>query len=828
MIRLRVVGMTCSACSTRVERALRSVPGVESVRVCLLTNSAIIGGETSINALVDALRQAGYDGFDETSGTRPTREQSEDRRASIRNVGNLILSFCVLGVLFYFSTCVGALGAPLWKRLNNPVSSGAIQLLLSFVVVLLNRRFFIDGLKSFRRLAPNMDALVALGSGASFLYSVGVLFSVLDAFSSRDFVRAYELGRGYYFESSAAILVFISVGKALEACAKGKTTDALRALEKLIPKLATVEREGVETKVEIEQIRVGDVFVLRAGERTPVDGRVVEGVGSVDESALTGESAPVDKKTGDAVKAGTTNASGFLRCEATRVGDDTALAQIIRLTNDAASSKAPVARLADKIAAVFVPTILALALITAVVWLCVGRSIDFALVRAVAVLVVSCPCALGLATPAAIMVGMGVGARRGILFKTAEALEIVGKASIIALDKTGVVTSGRPRVVELQASPGVEERELLEIASALESKSEHPLARAVVEFAQNKNISSRRVENFQTLPGAGVSATVDGEFSLAGKNALIVDNYELSDGLKDASNRWETEGKTVLFFARGGRVLGALATLDVPKEGAKNAISDLRRLGLRVVMITGDAWRVAKSIGTRVGIGEICADVDPAGKERKVVKLREKGIVAFVGDGINDAPALTRADVGIAVGARTDVAIDASDVALMNDELQNVATSVRLSRATLRNIRENLFWAFFYNVIGITLAAGLWEPLCGWTLSPTFAALAMSLSSFCVVTNALRLNFTRLDQRDARLKKERTMKKTIHIEGMMCGHCEARVKKALEALPFVASAQVDHKKGTAALELNDHASGNLDATLKESIEAQDYRVLRIE
>ncbi len=588
------------------------------------------------------------------------------------------------------------------------------------------------------------------------------------------------------------------------------------------------KREGVETKVPIKDVRVGDVFVLRAGERVPVDGRVVEGVGAVDESALTGESAPVDKKSGDVVKAGTTNASGFLRCEATRVGDDTALAQIIRLTSVAASSKAPVARLADKIAAVFVPTTLAIALITALCWIGAGRSVGFALVRAVAVLVVSCPCALGLATPAAIMVGMGVGARRGILFKTAEALENAGKASIVALDKTGVVTTGRPRVVDVLTAPDVKEDELLEIALALEAKSEHPLARAVVAYAQNRGVSVRNVDNFQTLPGAGARASIAGESAVVGKGSLIEKTCALSDAFKSWTIQRETEGKTVLFLACADRVLGALATLDVPKEEASTAVDDLRRLGLRVAMITGDAWRVAKSIGARVGIDEILADVDPEGKEQKVVELRAEGIVAFVGDGINDTPALTRADLGIAVGAGTDVAIDAADLVLMNDDLRDVTTAIRLSRATLRNIRENLFWAFVYNVAGITLAAGLWEPFFGWTLSPTFAALAMSLSSFCVLSNALRLKFVRLDQKGVESRKGRTMKKTLFIEGMMCGHCEARVKKTLEASPFVLSALVDHTKGTAIVELTDQAPANVDAALKDAVEAQDYRVLRIE
>lgn len=837
MICLKISGMTCAACSARVERALKNVPNVDSVVVNLLTNSARIEGSADVCALVDAVRSAGYDAQDVNETVRQGPSTSNATSApQLFWTPALLSSIVLLLALFYVATGAAMLRFPIPRVLANPGALGIVQLLLASVCMFVNRRFFIDGVASMIRLAPNMDALVALGSGVSFLYSFAVLIAVVDAYAVGESSRALELGGNYYFESAAAILVFIGIGKRLEERAKGKTTSALDALAKLVPDKACVVRNDVEIEIDANDVKRDEVFLVRPGGRVPVDGIVLEGFSAIDESALTGESAPIDKLPDSRVFAGTLNSFGFLRCRASKVGSETTLAQICRLTSDAAASKAPVARLADKIAGVFVPSVVAFAVLTVVVWLVLGKSWDFALVRGITVLTISCPCALGLATPASIMVGMGVGTKRGLLFKTAEALEYSGKAKTIVLDKTGVITTGRPVVSSWTLAEGVDEQEFLAIVGALESKSEHPLAQAALQFVRDRGVDvlSNALEAFQIAPGAGVCGLIDGERVLGGKLDYLRQTINVPDEIIETTRSWSERGETTLFFAHGSRLLGALGAADALKEDSVRAINAMKKLVDEVVMLTGDSKQVAETIGKRTGIEQIVADVLPDGKEQTIRELARQGRVVFVGDGVNDAPALARADVGIAAGAGTDVAIDAADVVLTSNRLDDVCAAVRLGRATLRNIRENLFWAFCYNVVGVPFAAGFLTPLFGWTFSPAFGALAMSLSSFCVVSNALRLNYVKLDGKSAKEKnacpveegKYEEMKKTMIVKGMMCGHCEARVKKTLEALPFVIEALVDHTKGTAIVTLN-AAPANVDDVLTKTVVEQGYDVISI-
>lgn len=845
MIQLQIKGMTCAACSARVEKALLATPGVETATVNLLTNTARIEGNAELTTLIASVRRAGYDAmeFDGVGKSEESEKVDSDRREFLAAKNRLIASAILVAILFYFAMGVPMFQWPTPRVLANPGAMATTQMILAALVIIVNWRLLANGYAALARFSPNMNSLVALGASASFLYSVASLYGILDALATGEFDRAHNLSRSLYFESSADILLFISLGKLLEARAKGKTSTALRALKDLAPETANVIRDGREESVRLEEVRVGDVFVIRPGDRIPVDGLAIEGASSIDESALTGESLPVEKKVGDDVAAGTLNTSGYLRCRATRVGDDMALSRIIQLTADAAASKAPVARLADSISSVFVPVVLAIALTTTLVWLAFGERFDYALTRGVAVLVVSCPCALGLATPAAIMVGVGVGARNGILFKTAEALENVGKCKIIALDKTGVVTEGRPRVTDLYVAPGTTRAELLKVAVALESRSEHPLARAVVEYAGEKAAWDARLtetSTFETSAGNGALALIDGLRAKIGKRDFIAIDAVTPQELDDVVEEWESSGWTSIFVSYGGIVLGAFALADLPKEDSASAIMELKSMGARVLMITGDSWRVAEAVGKRVGIDEIYARTLPEEKEAIIRRLGEGAKTAFVGDGINDAPALTRATVGVAVGAGAEVAIAAADVALLENKVGDMCRAVALSRATLRVIKQNLFWAFFYNVVGIPLAAGVWSKAFGWNMSPTFAAFAMSLSSFCVVSNALRLNFVKLPGRNdpARnsvcLSKEKvkptedkTMStKTMKIDGMMCGHCEARVKKTLEALEYVVSAEVDHNKGTAIVALQ-NAPDNVDELLKNAVDEQGYSTLEI-
>ena len=850
--------MSCAACSARVERALKLTPGVENAAVNLLTNSASVEGTASVDELVRAIRQAGYDAIAEGSSAESdeTTDGNLEAQTLRRMTRRLVASAFLALLLFYLSTCVGMLHFPIPQILTSPGATGLAQFLLATAVIIVNQRLFLDGFASLWRMSPNMNALVALGSGASYLYSIAVLFAIVDALSTGALENASSWSHDLYFESTAVILVFVSLGKTLETYSKGKTTTALRALAELAPPKATVVRNGEELLIGVEEMEVGDVFLVRPGGRVPADGVVVEGVSAIDESTLTGESVPVDKGVNSDVSAGSLNLSGFLRCKATRVGKNTALSQIIQLTADAAASKAPVSRIADRISSVFVPSVIGIALLTCVVWLICGSTFEFALLRGVSTLLISCPCALGLATPAAIIVGTGLGARRGILFKTAEALENAGKCKIVTLDKTGVVTEGKPVVTDVQASDKTSVSELLSVAVSLESKSEHPLARAVVDYVDSLTspIQRCRVEDFHVVAGNGLEGILNGKRVSGGKFDFIRRFAEVPQELQESGNKWNSDGKTTLFFEIDGEILGAFAVADSPRETSAVAIEQLKALKTRVVMLTGDSNRVAESIGKRVGVEEIYADVLPSGKESIVRELSAQGRVAFVGDGINDAPAITRADVGIAVGAGTNVAIDAADIVLVNNNLEDLCRAIRLSRSTLANIKENLFWAFIYNIIGIPLASGLFTPIFGWTLSPVFGALAMSMSSFCVVSNALRLNFAKIDgprrsgkstanQVDRAITKasivkgfrnktdnptkEYTMKKTMIIEGMMCGHCEARVKKALESLPFVSTAEVSHIKGEAIVELND-VPADVDIQLKNAVEAQDYTVRSVE
>ena len=832
-----VMGMSCAACSARVEKAVSAVPGVTSCSVSLLTNSMGVEGTASAEAVVSAVQAAGYGASLKGASSAPTAAAQEDALADRETPAlkrRLIASLGFLLALMYVSMGHMMWGWPLPACLaDNHVAMGLLQMLLTIAVMVINQKFFINGFRSLLHGAPNMDTLVALGAAASFGYSTYALFAMTGAQVRGDAAAVMQYMHEFYFESAAMILALITVGKMLEARSKGKTTDALRSLMKLAPQTATLVRGGQEIAVPIAQVRRGDVFVVRPGESIPVDGVVLEGESAVNESALTGESIPVDKAVGDSVSAATTNQSGFLRCEATRVGEDTTLSQIIRMVSDAAATKAPIAKVADRVSGVFVPTVIALAILTTAVWLLCGQSIGFALARGISVLVISCPCALGLATPVAIMVGNGLGAKNGILFKTAVSLEETGKTEIVALDKTGTITQGEPRVTDVLPAEGMTQGALLSLAAALEQRSEHPLARAVMMRADEDGLTAAPVSDFRALPGNGLTATLSGEALLGGSLSFVSSQVDVPRSIRQKAEALAEEGKTPLLFAQAGRLAGVIAVADVIKADSPAAIAALRNMGIRVVMLTGDNEKTARAIGRLAGVDEVIAGVLPEGKESVIRRLQAQGKVAMVGDGINDAPALTRADIGVAIGAGTDVAIDAADVVLMKSRLSDVPAAIRLSRATLRNIHENLFWAFFYNVIGIPLAAGVWIPLFGWTLNPMFGAAAMSLSSFCVVSNALRLNLFKLHDagkdkkinRHSKHKEETTMVKTMKIEGMMCGHCEAAVKKALEAIDGVASAEVSHTDGTAVVTLSKPVE---NAVLRKAVEDKDYTVTDIE
>ena len=840
-----VTGMSCAACSSRVEKAVLKVPGVTSCSVSLLTNSMGVEGTASEQEIIKAVADAGYGASKKGEGAAKTQSSSasagEDMlkdRTTPALKKRLIASLGFLIVLMYFSMGHMMWGWPVPGFMkDNHVMMGLLQMLLTITVMVINQKFFISGFKGLIHRAPNMDTLVALGSGASFVYSTYALFAMTDAQMRGDMDAVMSYMHDFYFESAAMILALITVGKMLEARSKGKTTDALKGLMKLAPKTAVVIRGEKEVQVSIEQVQKGDCFVVKPGENIPVDGEVIEGNSAVNESSLTGESIPVDKAVGDKVSAATVNQSGYLKCRATRVGEDTTLSQIIQMVSDAAATKAPIAKIADRVSGVFVPMVITIAVLTIIVWLIAGQSIGFALSRGIAVLVISCPCALGLATPVAIMVGNGMGARNGIMFKTAVSLEETGKMQIVALDKTGTITSGEPKVTDIIPAAGVTEEVLLKYAYALENKSEHPLARAILENAKEENAGIEEVTGFQALPGNGLTAILDGHTLYGGNHTFISSKVSVDGDIQKKAEKLAEEGKTPLFFGNGERLLGVIAVADVIKEDSPQAIKELQNMGIHVVMLTGDNERTAKAIGQQAGVDEVIAGVLPEGKEQVICKLKEKGKVAMVGDGINDAPALTRADMGIAIGAGTDVAIDAADVVLMKSRLSAVPAAIRMSRATLRNIHENLFWAFFYNIIGIPLAAGVWYPLFGWKLNPMFGAAAMSLSSFCVVSNALRLNLFKMydASKDKKLKakkekkrskkEDKTMKKIMHIEGMMCGHCEAAVKKALEALPQVDEAVVSHEAGTAELTLNAEIA---DDVLKKTVEDKDYTVTSVE
>ena len=840
-----VTGMSCAACSSRVEKAVSKVPGVTSCSVSLLTNSMGVEGTASEQEIIKAVADAGYGASKKGEGAAKIQSSSasagEDMlkdRTTPALKKRLIASLGFLIVLMYFSMGHMMWGWPVPGFMkDNHVMMGLLQMLLTIAVMVINQKFFISGFKGMIHRAPNMDTLVALGSGASFVYSTYALFAMTDAQMHGDMDAVMSYMHDFYFESAAMILALITVGKMLEARSKGKTTDALKGLMKLAPKTAVVIRGEKEVQVSIEQVQKGDCFVVKPGENIPVDGEVIEGNSAVNESALTGESIPVDKAVGDKVSAATVNQSGYLKCRATRVGEDTTLSQIIQMVSDAAATKAPIAKIADRISGVFVPTVITIAVITIIVWLIAGQSIGFALSRGIAVLVISCPCALGLATPVAIMVGNGMGARNGIMFKTAVSLEETGKMQIVALDKTGTITSGEPKVTDIIPAAGVTEDTLLKYAYALENKSEHPLARAILEKAKEENAGIEEVTGFQALPGNGLTAILDGHTLYGGNHTFISSKVSVDGDIQKEAEKLAEAGKTPLFFGNEDCLLGVIAVADVIKEDSPQAIKELQNMGIHVVMLTGDNERTAKAIGQQAGVDEVIAGVLPEGKEQVIRKLKEKGKVAMVGDGINDAPALTRADMGIAIGAGTDVAIDAADVVLMKSRLSDVPAAIRMSRATLRNIHENLFWAFFYNIIGIPLAAGVWYPLFGWKLNPMFGAAAMSLSSFCVVSNALRLNLFKMydASKDKKLKakkekkrskkEDKTMKKIMHIEGMMCGHCEAAVKKALEALPQVDEAVVSHEAGTAELTLNAEIA---DDVLKKTVEDKDYTVTSVE
>ncbi|MDD3337252.1 MAG: heavy metal translocating P-type ATPase [Lachnospiraceae bacterium] len=835
-----VTGMSCAACSTRVEKAVAKVDGVTSCSVSLLTNSMGVEGSAAAGDIIKAVEDAGYEAAVKgknvdtaaSTGQSANEEMLKDHETPVLKQ-RLWASIGFLLVLMYFS-----MGHMMWNWpipgffQDNHVAMGLLQLILTTIIMVINQKFFVNGYKSLFHGAPNMDTLVALGSTAAFVYSTYALFAMTGAQVKGDMDAVMSYMHEFYFESAAMILTLITVGKMLEARSKGRTTNALKSLMKLAPKTATVLRSGVETEVPIGEVQKGDVFVVRPGENIPVDGIIIEGNSAINESALTGESIPVDKAVGDGVSAATLNQSGFLKCEAVRVGEDTTLSQIIQMVSDAAATKAPIAKVADKVSGVFVPVVIALAVITILVWLVAGQSIGFALARGISVLVISCPCALGLATPVAIMVGNGMGAKHGIMFKNAVSLEEAGKMDIVALDKTGTITNGEPKVTDMIPAGGIGEAELLQYAFALEQKSEHPLARAILDYGKSTGVKALEVSDFAALPGNGLSAVYDQAELLGGNFTFISSKTQVPEEIRKQSEKLAEAGKTPLFFARGGELLGIIAVADVMKEDSPQAVKELQHMGIKVVMLTGDNERTAKAIGAQAGVDQVIAGVLPDGKESVIRSLKKQGKVAMVGDGINDAPALTRADIGIAIGAGTDIAIDAADVVLMKSRLSDVPAAIRLSRATLRNIHENLFWAFIYNVIGIPLAAGLWIPLFQWELNPMFGAAAMSLSSFCVVTNALRLNlFKMYDAGRDKLKKSKKkvedvkMKKTMKIEGMMCGHCEARVKKCLEGLAQVDEAVVSHEAGTAVVTLNAEVD---NAVLKETVEAQDYKVVSVE
>lgn len=848
-----VTGMSCAACSARVEKAVSKVPGVESCSVSLLTNSMGVQGTADEAEIVRAVTQAGYGAQKKVAGKAQARETDggedilKDRETpQLRR--RLLYSLGFLLVLMYFSMGHMMWNWPLPDILSrNHVAMGLVQLLLTIAIMVINQKFFVSGWKSFCHGAPNMDTLVAMGAGAAFIYSTYALFAMTDAQARGDMGQVMSYMHEFYFESAAMILTLITVGKMLEARSKGRTTDALKSLMRLAPKTAVIVKDGKEMEVPIEQLQEGDIFVVRPGENVPVDGIVLEGSSAINEAALTGESIPVDKAKGDQVSAATTNQSGFIKCRASRVGEDTTLSQIIRMVSDAAATKAPIAKVADKVSGVFVPAVIGIALVTIAAWLLLGEGIGFALARGISVLVISCPCALGLATPVAIMVGNGIGAKNGILFKTAVSLEETGKMDMIALDKTGTITQGEPRVTDFLPLGSVSEQELLVTALALEKKSEHPLAKAILAYAEERNIVSGDVTEFEVLPGNGLSGKYDGAYLYGGNESFILAHAQIPDSARKQAKHLADEGKTPLYFARDGELCGIIAVADIMKEDSPQAIRELKNLGLHVVMLTGDNENTANAIGKLAGVDEVIAGVRPDGKEAVIRALQEKGKVAMVGDGINDAPALTRADMGIAIGAGADVAIDAADIVLMKSRLSDVAAAIRLSRAALKNIHENLFWAFIYNIIGIPLAAGVWIPLLGWQLNPMFGAAAMSLSSFCVVTNALRLNLqniysTKRDkprhpskryasvrkepaQQDRKEnKEEEKMQKTMKIEGMMCGHCEATVKKCLEELPGVETAEVSHESGTAIVTLAGEVS---DDVLKKTVEDKDYKVVSI-
>ena len=855
MEQFNVTGMSCAACSARVEKAVSKVPGVTSCSVSLLTNSMGVEGTASGAAIIKAVQDAGYGASPKKAGTAAASSTSADLDAlqdheTPKLKRRLIASLGFLLVLMYFSMGHMMWGWPLphWFD-GNHIAMGLVQLLLAGIVMVINQKFFISGFKGLIHGSPNMDTLVAMGSMASFVWSTYALFAMTRAQLDGNSELVMHYMMEFYFESAAMILTLITVGKMLEARSKGKTTDALKSLMKLAPKTATLLRDGAEVTVPIEQVQSGDIFVVRPGENIPVDGIVLEGSSAVNESALTGESIPVDKAEGDKVSAATTNQSGFLRCRATRVGEDPTLAQIIKMVSDAAATKAPIAKIADTVSGFFVPAVITIAAITTIVWLLLGRELGYALARGISVLVISCPCALGLATPVAIMVGNGLGAKNGILFKTAASLEAAGRTRIVALDKTGTITSGEPKVTDLLPADGVTEHELLTLAAALESRSEHPLAKAVLAYADEQKLTAPAVTDFAALPGNGLAAKMDGVEIFGGNASFAGTKVTVPDVLQAQATALSEQGKTPLFFGGAGRLLGVIAVADTIKEDSPRAIKELQNMGIRVVMLTGDNQRTADAIGKQAGVDEVIAGVLPDGKEAVIRQLQQYGKVAMVGDGINDAPALTRADTGIAIGAGTDVAIDAADVVLMNSKLSDVPAAIRLSRATLRNIHENLFWAFIYNTLGIPLAAGVFIPF-GLTLNPMFGAAAMSLSSFCVVSNALRLNLfdvhstkrdrkpkdaaslpaalaqpAEVEHKESTNKEDLTMKKTLNVEGMMCGHCEARVKKALEAVPGVAEAVVSHEAGTAVVTLNEDVA---DDVLKQAVEAQDYKVTGIQ
>ena len=843
MKQYNVTGMSCAACSARVEKAVGKVPGVTSCSVSLLTNSMGVEGDVPPEQIIAAVEQAGYGASEKGAGEKKQSEADasalEDKETPILK-RRLIASVGFLLVLMYFSMGHMMWGGPLPAWFNdNHIAMGLVQLLLAGIVMVINQKFFISGFKSLWHRSPNMDTLVAMGSMASFLWSVYVLFAMTRAQVDGNMEAVMNYMMDFYFESAAMILTLITVGKMLEARSKGKTTDALKGLMNLAPKTAVLVKGEKEVTVPIEQVEKGDIFVVRPGESIPVDGKILEGHSAVNEAALTGESIPVDKEEGDLVSAATINQSGFIRCEATRVGEDTTLSQIIQMVSDAAATKAPIAKIADKVSGVFVAVVILIAVVTTMVWLLAGQTFGYALARGISVLVISCPCALGLATPVAIMVGNGMGAKNGILFKTAVSLEEAGRVQIVALDKTGTITSGEPRVTDLVCEPGYDEKALLELAGALEKKSEHPLAKAVLlEIAQRK-IATKEVEDFRALAGNGLTGTLEGHRLLGGSMKYISSQVTVGEQVKNQAQALAKQGKTPLLFAKDDVLIGMIAVADVIKEDSPKAVQELQNMGIRVVMLTGDNEQTAKAIGAQAGVDQVIAGVLPDGKEAVIRKLKEYGKVAMVGDGINDAPALTRADIGIAIGAGADVAIDAADVVLMKSRLSDVPAAVRLSRATLRNIHENLFWAFFYNIIGIPLAAGVWIPIFGWTLNPMFGALAMSLSSFCVVSNALRLNLFKVKDagRDHKIKNEVTlpqweeskgeknMTKTMTIKGMMCGHCEARVKKTLEELEHVTEAQVSHEKGTAVVSMEAEVT---DDVLKKAVEEQGYQVEKIQ